>query len=354
MELARRELGEDALLINARPAARETRRLGAFEVVFGIPPAAEVPPAELAPTSANRLAPFLALSATAGPAGPLAPDSGWQDVKAELSALHREVAKLASGLKAATALPAALLASGIPADMARQVADGASLDDFFEVDATLGRPGAPRAIAALVGPPGAGKTTALMKLAATHGLAAGRPVRVVSIDVRRIAAADQIQALAAILGIRCVIAPDPPALMRALQTQNSEELLLIDTPGFGPKDIDACAGWTRILSSHAEVDVHLVLPCTLSERALRDAGERFAPFRPDKLLFTHLDEARWLGAAVGEAARCQLPISFLSGGQEIPADIERATKERMRAGVRGLGDGVGGAAAALLATGAAA
>ena len=38
MELARKELGEDALLVNARPATPETRHLGAYEVVFGVPP----------------------------------------------------------------------------------------------------------------------------------------------------------------------------------------------------------------------------------------------------------------------------------------------------------------------------
>ncbi len=36
MELARKELGEEALLVNARPATPETRHLGAYEVVFGV------------------------------------------------------------------------------------------------------------------------------------------------------------------------------------------------------------------------------------------------------------------------------------------------------------------------------
>ena len=36
MELARKELGDEALLVNARPSAPETRSLGAFEVVFGV------------------------------------------------------------------------------------------------------------------------------------------------------------------------------------------------------------------------------------------------------------------------------------------------------------------------------
>ena len=38
MELAHKELGEEALLINARPSTPETRSLGAYEVVFGVPP----------------------------------------------------------------------------------------------------------------------------------------------------------------------------------------------------------------------------------------------------------------------------------------------------------------------------
>ena len=41
MELAQKELGEDALLINARPSTPETRGLGAYEVVFGVPPKTE-------------------------------------------------------------------------------------------------------------------------------------------------------------------------------------------------------------------------------------------------------------------------------------------------------------------------
>lgn len=39
MELARKELGDEALLVNARPATPETRSLGAFEIVFGVPDA---------------------------------------------------------------------------------------------------------------------------------------------------------------------------------------------------------------------------------------------------------------------------------------------------------------------------
>ncbi len=243
---------------------------------------------------------------------------GYRDVKNELAGLRREIAQLTRGME------------GL-----RSQADGAALADLFEVDTTLGRKGASRAMVALVGPPGAGKTTALIKLAARYGLAARKPVRILSADVQRIAAADQLRSLASILGIPCAIAHHPAVLGQALETQSPDELLFIDTRGIGPKDMDACAGWVRTLSSHAEIDVHLVLPCTMSSRDLRSASDRFAAFRPGKLLFTRVDEAGSWGALVNESARCELPISFLSTGQDIPNDLEPATKAGISALVYG-------------------
>src|SRR5262245_33302618 len=50
MELARRELGEEAWLMNARQATPETRYLGSYEVVFGMP-ASEAAPSQNASNS---------------------------------------------------------------------------------------------------------------------------------------------------------------------------------------------------------------------------------------------------------------------------------------------------------------
>ena len=50
MEQARREFGSDALLLNSREAPPEARRLGDFEVVFGVCPEASLP----APKPASR------------------------------------------------------------------------------------------------------------------------------------------------------------------------------------------------------------------------------------------------------------------------------------------------------------
>jgi flagellar biosynthesis protein FlhF len=52
-------------------------------------------------------------------------------------------------------------------------------------------------------------------------------------------------------------------------------------------------------------------------------------------LFTRLDETDRLGALVSEAARRSLPISFLATGQQIPDDLEAASKELIADRVRG-------------------
>src|SRR5262249_25179329 len=144
--------------------------------------------------------------------------------------LRREVERMAQALRGARIF-AAPVAAGPPElyarlveneldpTLAQRVAQGESLEAMFEVDASLGKAGR------LIGPPGAGKTTTLVKLAARYGLAARKPAQIVSADVCRIAAADQLRSLAAILGIGCDVVETPVALAQALEEHRGKELV---------------------------------------------------------------------------------------------------------------------------------
>ena len=70
---------------------------------------------------------------------------------------------------------------------------------------------------ALVGPPGSGKTTTLVKLAITQGLARGRAVRLISADTSRIGGAEHLRAYAAILGVPFQAVESTAALAQALE-----------------------------------------------------------------------------------------------------------------------------------------
>jgi flagellar biosynthesis protein FlhF len=336
MELAHKELGEDALLINARPSTLETRSLGAYEVVFGVAPKAEVAekPAENKIALANA------------PAHAASTDSLAQDV----ADLKREIEQMAQAFLGAgrgagilapqvmatgSALYNLLIDNELDANLARRVADGTPLEDLFEIDPILGRRGATRGVVALVGPPGVGKTTTLAKLAARFGLTSRKPAYILSADVHRIAAAEQMRSLSAILGIGFDVVETTVALAQALEEHRGKDWVFIDTPGLAAGEMEDGADLAGLLASHPEIDTHLVLSASMKPLDLARVVDRYAIFQPKKLLFTRLDETDRYGALVSEAARRSLPISFLATGQQIPDDLEPASKEFIAGKVRG-------------------
>ena len=62
---------------------------------------------------------------------------------------------------------------------------------------------------ALVGPPGSGKTTTLVKLAVNYGLAPAAGLLLLSMDTYRVAAAEQLRSYAAILGVAFQVLETP-------------------------------------------------------------------------------------------------------------------------------------------------
>jgi len=358
---ARREMGDEALLVNSRKAPPEARHLGEYEVVIA------------AAQSTSQAAPARVEPA---PAAVSVRPERWDRLAQEVADLRRQIERTAATLSQSAALSenaprqtrewadaiAELIASEVPADLAAEIVEAArrrtvpepaagvrapgrvpppvdpgrlraalaaEISSRIEADATLGRPGASRRVVALVGPPGAGKTTTLVKLAATCGLSARRPAQILSVDTARIAAADQLRVCAGILGIGFQLLDTIGALSQALEEHRHKDLILIDTPGLGPKDLDHGLGLAQLLATHPEVDTHLVLTVTMKTADLTRAVERFAIFRPRKLLFTRLDETEAFGSILNQAARTSMPVSFLAAGQQIPEDLEPASRERI-------------------------
>jgi flagellar biosynthesis protein FlhF len=299
MQLARKELGEDALLVNARPATPETRYLGAYEVVFGLVPGEPPVPA-----------------ATSLASPPL---------HGEIEELRRQVDRLTMSMSLPRPTDAARLPAPEPyaGDLSRTVAErlqaGAPLCELVAVDADVSP------ATALVGPPGVGKTSTLLKLAVRYGLAQRRTVQILSADVFRIAAADQLRSL----GIGCDVVETPSALAHAISEHRSKSLLLIDTPGYCFRDMDQASDLAAILKAGG-VDTHLLVPASMKMDDLSRTWAAYKLFRPSKLLFTRIDETTSFGPVVNLAVEASLPLSFFTSGQLIPDDLEEATLGRLR------------------------
>lgn len=204
-----------------------------------------------------------------------------------------------------------------------------AVEGAVSVDPSLGVPNAKRRIVALVGPPGAGKTTTLVKLATRYGLKARRSMHLFSTDVYRVGGAEQLRLYASILGVGFQTVETPVALAQALEEQRHKELIFIDTPGWGSRVVPEIHELAGYVGNDPDIDVHLVLPASRRASDLAKTVDRYAIFRPGKLLFTCIDETGRHGPLLNETQRTGKPISFLCCGEQIPEDIEPATAARI-------------------------
>jgi flagellar biosynthesis protein FlhF len=360
---ARQELGPEAMILNSRKSSPEARMLGDYEVVF----AADVPEAqarELAsqdyyPAATAGAPPRRAAAAAAG-AGRIT-DSGLMediaDLRKQMSVLRRGYAfgAPAPGLAAAhgdwTDIYSSLisnefcaeLASEICSDLISRAADNPALarkpartvlseelESLVEVASDLGSSQRDeRKVVAVVGPPGAGKTTTLVKLAILYGLKSRRPMQFISMDTYRVGALEELRLYSSILGVGMQAVETPATLAQSLEEYRSKGMVLIDTPGFGPNDFDLASDLALYFTRNQEIDVHLVLPAQMRATDMARTAERFNVFGYSKLIFTNLDQTATYGPILTQAIRSRKPISFLTNGQQVPEDIEPATKARM-------------------------
>ena len=182
---------------------------------------------------------------------------------------------------------------------------------------------------ALVGPPGCGKTTTLVKLAVNYGLAARKPVVLISMDTQRVAAAEQLRSYAAILGVGFQVLETTAALAQAIEENRGKELIFIDTPGLAFGDMEDSSSLAHFLSTRKDIDTHLVLSASMKSADLTRMVDCYEIFRPQRLLFTKLDETVSFGPILNEAARTGKALSFFATGQRIPEDIEAASQNRL-------------------------
>ncbi len=183
---------------------------------------------------------------------------------------------------------------------------------------------------ALVGPTGVGKTTTLAKIAAHEALVKERKVGLISIDGYRIAAAEQLQRYADLIGIPMELAHDAATLGDALRRFEDMELVMIDTAGRSPRDDHAIRKMAECLHGAGEaVEVQLCVTAASTDVELDAICERHMPLAPGRLLITKIDEAVYHGGVIAAQIRTGLPIGYFTTGQRVPEDIEVASARRL-------------------------
>ncbi|TWT86534.1 Flagellar biosynthesis protein FlhF [Pseudobythopirellula maris] len=197
------------------------------------------------------------------------------------------------------------------------------------------QPGACRTVA-LVGPTGVGKTTTIAKLAANFRLRDKLRVGLITVDTYRVAAVEQLRTYADIIDLPMEVVSTPREMREAVERLSHLDLVLMDTAGRSPKDAVRVQELRALLAEAQPDEVHLVLSVPTTPRGLSQAVERFAPVGVTSVLLTKLDEAPCLGHLLGFAESSDLPISYLTDGQNVPDDIRVAEPEGLARLVTGM------------------
>jgi flagellar biosynthesis protein FlhF len=190
---------------------------------------------------------------------------------------------------------------------------------------SAGGRGAPRVIA-LVGPPGAGKTTAISKLASSRHAFRDLRVGLVTIDSYRAGAIDELNLFAEIAGLPLEVAYGRRDVPGILQRLAYVDVILVDTPGRGSKAGPDQWRWREILWKLEADETHLVLPAAVRS----DVATAMTRLFEVATGFTHLLPSR-VDELVDDAGLAELastvarPARWLATGQRVPDDLGPAT-----------------------------
>ena len=163
--------------------------------------------------------------------------------------------------------------------------------------------GGPRTLA-LVGPGGAGKSTAAEQLASAYA-SAGADVALVSLN----GGIDVVQAAKRL-------------------KRRKPALTIVDAPAAGPADREATARLAQDLRTLGVDEVHLALPATLSAAAAAELSRALAPLGITHVALTHADQTAHPGAAVELSMTSRRALSYVcTRGEICPADPAALAKQ---------------------------
>jgi len=188
----------------------------------------------------------------------------------------------------------------------------------------------PRVIV-FVGPTGAGKSTALAKLA-FRLKRAGRKVAIASLDTARPGAAEFLRSFAEDTGINFTPIRYREDLATVLSMASDCDAILLDTTGRSPGDHEHLGQLKTILNenlSDAVVSTYLVVSASTGSEVLEEVHRGFARIQPEALVITKFDETRRTAVPLEFSREVDLPVAFLCNGQDIGRDLYLATGDRM-------------------------
>lgn len=184
-------------------------------------------------------------------------------------------------------------------------------------------------IQVLVGPTGVGKTTTIAKLASLFTLYKNKKVGLITLDTYRIGAVEQLKTYAEILGIPFEVILSIKDIPKVLKNMEDCEVILVDTMGRNSKNVLQISEIRKFVEELHADKVHLVLSMTTKQKDLKQIINNYKMLKYNSIILTKVDETDIHGAILTSLYYSNVPVSYLSTGQNVPEDIEEANKDKI-------------------------
>ena len=201
----------------------------------------------------------------------------------------------------------------------------------------------PPASILLVGLQGSGKTTTAVKLAKNLEKSLNKKILLVSLDIYRPAAQEQLKVLCEKnnLNVLPIIKDQVPAdiAQRALNAANlaGTDVIIFDTAGRTQIDLSMMSEIKNIKDAVKPVETMLVADSLTGQIAVNLASEFDKAVNLTSIILTRVDGDGRGGAALSMKQTTGKPIKFLGVGEKI-ADLESFHPDRLANRILGMGD----------------
>lgn len=173
----------------------------------------------------------------------------------------------------------------------------------------------------VIGPTGVGKTTSIAKLATEQVLKQKRRVAMITTDVYRIAAVEQLKTYAGILNVPIEVVRSVDELEAALQKLKNYDLIYMDTTGRNYKEVQHRESINEFLNHPVNSEHYLVLSLTTKYEDMKILLDEFLESPVKELILTKFDETSSYGSILNIAYHYPYQLAYITNGQSVPEDI---------------------------------
>lgn len=365
-KLVRDELGPDVVILSTRRVKGQIELTVASERTPVTTPATSAvkevsfpalqPRAASVVASATELATAKSVNEIAPSVVPVAPIMTARPVSSAVDDELRALRRLLETQLAALSWNDMSRRSPVIAELLRELTDtgfrrelAASLLESIDIDAdlTTARRHAQAALAAritvtgdrwaeqggtiaVVGPAGAGKTTALAALAARWVMRNGtQGAALISVGESRFGVQENLARLGRLVGIAVYVLDKVSDLPGLLQRLGDRRMVLIDTAGCSPRSANFERHIRDLRDTLPNAQFALVLSAATQIGTLREVVGGYAGLGNLAGIVTHTDECTTLGGLLSAVIDADIPIAYTLDGQRLLDDLRPARAESL-------------------------